>query len=213
MPMQPNVSSSELNGVSRKRSVSQCRAAPSANMSGTMAGQREQRVHVRHRRKLPADVGGEEGEGEVRQVDRAQQAPAQAEPQPEQAVQRAGEHAGQHRLREQRPAREADIGRQRRDQLGAGRGELRRPHHHPLAVLHLLDAHQVVAVVDGAVEAQRSLDGVDTVLLQPGRPSALSSRLLVAVTAASRICQAVNEAAACTSTEGRGSLALVARSW
>ena len=36
MPMQPNVSSSELNGVSRKRSVSQCSPAPSANISGTM---------------------------------------------------------------------------------------------------------------------------------------------------------------------------------
>ena len=36
MPMQPNVSRSDENGVSRKRSVSQCRPAPSANISGTI---------------------------------------------------------------------------------------------------------------------------------------------------------------------------------
>ena len=51
--------------------------------------------------------------------------------------------------------------------LRAGRGELGRVDDHPFAVLHLLDAHQVVAVVGGSVEAQRTLDGLDAVLLQP----------------------------------------------
>ena len=36
MPVRPKVSSSELNGVSAKRAISQCSAAPSAKSSGTM---------------------------------------------------------------------------------------------------------------------------------------------------------------------------------
>src|SRR4030095_10023653 len=42
-------------------------------------------------------------------------------------------------------------------------------------------------------------------------PSALSSMLFVAVTAASSTCQAANEPATCVSTYGYGTLALVAR--
>src|SRR3546814_12264971 len=36
----------------------------------------------------------------------------------------------------------------------------------PLAVLHLLDLHQVVAVVAGAVKTQATVDGFHTVLAQ-----------------------------------------------
>src|SRR6186713_1775356 len=49
----------------------------------------------------------------------------------------------------------------------ARRGELLRVDRHPAAVLHLLDAHQVVAVVRRAVEAQLALDRVDAVGLDP----------------------------------------------
>src|ERR1022692_5305748 len=37
----------------------------------------------------------------------------------------------------------------------------------PAPVLHLLDAHQVVAVIARAIEAQVALDGVDPVFLDP----------------------------------------------
>ncbi len=36
MPVRPKVTSSELNGVSAKRTISACSAAPSAKNSGTM---------------------------------------------------------------------------------------------------------------------------------------------------------------------------------
>src|SRR5450755_2374875 len=61
------------------------------------------------------------------------------------------------------PARVASLHLQRR----ALCGELLGIHGDPAAVLHLLDAHQVVSVVAGAVEAQVALDSVDTVLLDP----------------------------------------------
>src|SRR5689334_14906531 len=54
-------------------------------------------------------------------------------------------------------------------QLRAAGGHFLRPDDDPVAVLHLLDAHQVVAEVAGAVEAELALDRVDTVGLQPGR--------------------------------------------
>src|SRR5215208_7766461 len=50
-----------------------------------------------------------------------------------------------------------------RDHLHAGGCEFRRIDDLPLAVLHLLDAHQVVTVVRRPVEAQRPLDGFDAV--------------------------------------------------
>src|SRR5690242_21943137 len=54
----------------------------------------------------------------------------------------------------------------------AGRRVLLRPYRHPVAVLHLLDAHEVVAVVARAVEVQPAGDGVHLVLLEP-RPDRL----------------------------------------
>src|SRR5215467_15133872 len=55
------------------------------------------------------------------------------------------------------------------DQLRAWRGDCLRPHDDPLAVLHLLHTHQIVAVVAWPVEAQLALDRVDGVGLQPLR--------------------------------------------
>src|SRR5207237_3354166 len=55
------------------------------------------------------------------------------------------------------------------EDLRAAGGHLLRPYDHPVPVLHLLDAHQVVAEVAGAVEAQLALDGVDAIRLEPGR--------------------------------------------
>ena len=127
----------------------------------------------------------------------------------------AREQARDDRLPEERQARHAPLRRRRRSgrqEPGARRGELLRPHHDPLAVLHLLHLEEIVAVVVGAVEAQLADDRVDAVLRAATAPSALSSRLLVAVTAASSTCQAANEPAACVSTYGYGTLALVARS-
>src|SRR5450631_2491110 len=39
----------------------------------------------------------------------------------------------------------------------------------PAAILHLLDAHQVVTIIAGTVEAQVALDGIDAVFLDPRR--------------------------------------------
>src|SRR5258708_8797650 len=55
------------------------------------------------------------------------------------------------------------------DQLDPRRGELGRPDHLPLLVLHLLDELGGVAVVEWPVEAQAAVDGGHTVLLEPGR--------------------------------------------
>src|SRR5450755_3788156 len=67
-------------------------------------------------------------------------------------------------LRAQRgPARVASLHLQRR----ALCGELLGIHGDPAAVLHLLDAHQVVAIVAGTVEAQVALNGIDAVFLDP----------------------------------------------
>src|SRR5437899_4630004 len=55
------------------------------------------------------------------------------------------------------------------DQLGTTSCNLLRPNDHPLAILDLLDAHQVVAEVADAVEAQLALQRVDLVRLQVGR--------------------------------------------
>ena len=92
--------------------------------------------------------------------------------------------------------------------LAPGAATFLRPHHDPLAVLHLLDAHQVVAVVAGAVEAQLALDGVDPVRLEPGRRSPCRRGSWSPTTPASRICQAVYDAAACVSTDGVGQAGL-----
>ena len=62
MPVRPKVSSSELNGVTAKRAITQCRPTPIAKNSGTISSQRQQRIDVRQRRQLVAEVGGEEGE-------------------------------------------------------------------------------------------------------------------------------------------------------
>src|SRR5262245_4567516 len=54
---------------------------------------------------------------------------------------------------------------------GARRRELRRPHHHPLAVLHLLHLREVVAVVVRPVEAEPPDDRRNLVLPEPlGEP-------------------------------------------
>jgi hypothetical protein len=78
--------------------------------------QREQRVHA-HRRHLVAQVGGEERECEVRQVDQPQQPPRQAQAEPEQAVEGADEDARENALRQQAGTRQCE----------AGHGALRRP--------------------------------------------------------------------------------------
>src|SRR3954465_11787991 len=62
------------------------------------------------------------------------------------------------------PLRQASVG----EQLGAAGRHFLRPDHDPLAVLDLLDAHQVVAEVADAVEAELALDRVDAVGLEPG---------------------------------------------
>src|SRR5438445_1260164 len=61
-----------------------------------------------------------------------------------------------------------DIGCSGGQQLGAAGSDFLRPDHDPVAVLHLLDTHQVVAEVAGPVEAQLALQCVDLVRLQPG---------------------------------------------
>src|SRR5206468_8272049 len=66
-------------------------------------------------------------------------------------------------------ARERWLRRSVRLQLRAARRDFLRPDDDPVAVLRLLDAHQVVAEVADAVEAELALDGVDAVRLQPGR--------------------------------------------
>src|SRR5664280_530065 len=60
-----------------------------------------------------------------------------------------------------------DAARSVGHQPGATGSEFLRPDDDPVAVLDLLDAHQVVAEVAEAVEAQLALDGVDPVRLQP----------------------------------------------
>src|SRR5215207_681029 len=60
--------------------------------------------------------------------------------------------------------RSASVG----EQPGAAGRHLLRPDDDPLAVLHLLDAHQVVAEIAHAVETELALDGVDAVGLEEG---------------------------------------------
>src|SRR5262249_56296781 len=55
------------------------------------------------------------------------------------------------------------------EQTCAGRRELLRPHHDPLAVLHLLDLGQIVAVVVRPVEAKPPADLLALVLSDPPR--------------------------------------------
>ncbi len=75
---------------------------------------REHRRHD-HRRRPPGldvvvgaelvdEVGGEEGEREMAEIDQPQQAPAQAETHGEQAIEAAGQDAGDQRLTEKRGA-------------------------------------------------------------------------------------------------------------
>src|SRR5436309_15737459 len=54
-----------------------------------------------------------------------------------------------------------------REQAGAGRRELLRPHHDPLAVLHLLHLGEIVPVVVRPVEAEAAADRLDLVLPEP----------------------------------------------
>ena len=79
---------------------------PSAKNAGAVIARRDERIDLRHRRELEGEVGAEEREREVRQVDLAQHAPRQAQAEPEQPVERADEDAGQHRLPEERRARQ-----------------------------------------------------------------------------------------------------------
>src|SRR5678815_1731981 len=76
----------------------------------------QQRVDVRQR-ELVAEVGGEERQPEVGEVDQPEQAPAQAEAQPEQAVEGTDEDAREDALREQRSARQREARHARANRL------------------------------------------------------------------------------------------------
>ena len=97
--VKPNVTSSELNGVSAKRAMQPVQRRAEREERRHDDRECEQRVDAARRRELVAEVGGEERKREMREVDQAQQAPAQRQAEPEQAVQRADEDAREHRLR------------------------------------------------------------------------------------------------------------------
>ena len=84
--------------------------------------ERQHRIDARHGRDLVGEVGAQEREGEVREVDHAQQAPGQAESEAEQGVETTGEEPRDERLADQRQAGQvADPG------LRFGRARVGRP--------------------------------------------------------------------------------------
>ena len=96
----PNVTSSELNGLTRKRAKTHWIATPISANAGTMiTSVASGSIDMR---QLVAQIRREEREREMREVDLAQQAPGKAQPEAQQPVQRADEQSRENGLRKQR---------------------------------------------------------------------------------------------------------------